>query len=307
MKKISVITVNFNQPVVTEELLSSISEKNTYPNLEVIIVDNGSTTKSVTEGITKIPDVRVIRSDVNLGFAGGNNLGIKEASGDYFFLVNNDTEFTDNLVEGLAAILDQNPKVGIVSPKIRFFHQPDILQYVGFTEMNFNTARNSCIGELEIDRGQYDHLTGKTGFAHGAAMMVRRDALEKAGLMKENFFLYYEEMDWCEQIKRAGYEIWVEPKAMIYHKESMSVGKKSGLKEFFMNRNRILFVRRNAPLLSRFIFYLHFCLLVTPKNIISYIKDGRFDLIPHLFKAIWWNATNKTDSTYLGYPIRKIS
>ncbi|MFX5506310.1 hypothetical protein ABTD43_20225, partial [Acinetobacter baumannii] len=75
--------------------------------------------------------------------------------------------------------------------------------------MNYYTARNSCIGQFERDNGQYDHLLGETGFAHGAAMMVKREAIEKAGLMAENFFLYYEELDWCDRIKRSGYAIWV--------------------------------------------------------------------------------------------------
>src|SRR5690606_37088037 len=168
----------------------------------------------------------------------------------------------------LAAILDKHPEVGMVSPKIRYFHHPDTLQYAGFTPMNYFTARNKCIGEFEKDSGQYDHLTGPTGFAHGAAMMIRREAINKAGLMDENYFLYYEEMDWCEKIKRAGHDIWIVPEALIYHKESASVGQKSALKEFFMNRNRILFIRKNAPIRSRFIFYLYFTCVVFPRNIL---------------------------------------
>ncbi|WP_207424808.1 glycosyltransferase family 2 protein [Desertivirga brevis] len=306
MNKVSVITVNYNQPKVTEELLHSISLLNRYPDIEIIVVDNGSKNDHVPKWTSRYHDVTFIRSDVNLGFAGGNNLGIEAASGDYLFLVNNDTEFTPGLVETLVSVLDNNPQVGMVSPKIRFFDQPDTLQYVGFTSMNFNTARNKTIGEFEVDQGQYDNLTGPTGFAHGAAMMIRSSAIKKAGVMFEHFFLYYEEMDWCERIKKAGFEIWVEPRALIYHKESVSVGRKSPLKEFFMNRNRILFIRRNAPLLSRLIFYCHFGLLVSPRNLLNYIKEGRTDLAKQLFRAIWWNITHKKDSNELGFPINKI-
>ncbi|WP_207425565.1 glycosyltransferase family 2 protein [Pedobacter sp. SYSU D00535] len=306
MKKVSVITVNYNQPKVTEELLQSIFSTNTYPDIEILVVDNGSKTNSVPEWNQKYPDVRFIRSEENLGFAGGNNLAIKAAKGDYLFLVNNDTEFTAGLIEALVRILDQNQQVGMVSPKIRFHQQPDTLQYAGFTSMNFNTARNACIGEFEKDKGQYDDKTGPTGFIHGAAVMVRQQAIAKAGLMAEHFFLYYEEMDWCERVKRAGYEVWVEPKALIYHKESISVGKKSPLKEFFMNRNRILFIRRNAPAISRLIFYFHFCALVTPRNLLNYFKEGRTDLAPQLLKAIWWNLRHSKNSTDLGYPLNKI-
>jgi len=306
MNKVSVITVNYNQPQVTEELLQSIFSLNRYPETEIIVVDNGSRNNPVPEWLNKFPDVRFIRSESNLGFAGGNNLGIAAASGEYLFLVNNDTEFTPGLIETLVSVLDERPEVGVVSPKIRFFHQPDTLQYAGFTPMNFNTARNKRVGEFEIDKGQYDGVSGVTGFADGAAMMIRKQAIEKAGLMAEHFFLYYEEMDWCERIKRAGYKIWVETKALIYHKESVSVGKKSPLKEFFMNRNRILFIRRNAPTLSKLIFYCHFCGLVTPRNLLGYVKEKRFDLAAQLFKAIWWNVTHSKNSNELGYPISNI-
>jgi len=300
MKSISVITVNFNHHYVTEELLSSIFKNNTYPDLEILVVDNGSTINPVEQWRKKYPGVRFIRSDINLGFAGGNNLGIKAAKGDYLFLVNNDTEFTGGLAEELANTLDKYPSAGIVSPKIRYYHSPEILQYAGFTLMNYYTARNRCLGQFEKDLGQYDHLSGETGFAHGAAMMVRREAIEKAGIMSENFFLYYEEMDWSEQIKRAGYTIRLNMQALIYHKESVSVGSKSMVKEYFMNRNRILFIRRNCSYTTLFIFWLYFLAVVTPRNMISYARQNRWNFIKVLFRAIVWNFTNNINSSNLG-------
>lgn len=279
MKKISIISINFNQPALTEDFLSSVATVCTYPNLEIIIVDNGSSTDPCPAWREKYPRIRFIRSEKNLGFAGGNNLAIREAKGEYLFLVNNDTEFSRGLIEKLADVLNQNPEVGIVSPKIRYFDKPDAIQYAGYTAMNYNTGRNKCIGQFEKDRGQYDHSKGPTAYIHGAAMMFRRELTEKADLMNESFFLYYEEMDWCERIKRSGYQIWIEPQALIYHKESISVGHKSALKEYYMTRNRILFIRRNAPALSRIIFFFHFVFLVSPRNILSYIFQGRMDLL----------------------------
>ncbi|RCH55117.1 glycosyltransferase family 2 protein [Mucilaginibacter hurinus] len=304
MKRVSIITVNFNQSFVTEQLLNSIALTNTYPDIEIIVVDNGSAANSVPEWVVKFPNVIFIRSEINLGFAGGNNIGIAPSTGEFLFLVNNDTEFTPGLVESLVKVLDEHSEVGMVCPKIRYFDQPDMLQYMGFTEMNYYTARNSSIGQFEVDKGQYDHLSGPTGFAHGAAMMLKRECIDKAGLMAENYFLYYEELDWCARIKRAGYQVWLETAALIYHKESVSVGKVSALKEYFMNRNRILFIRKNAPLPSKLVFCMFFILVVTPRNIIRYIKTGHADFVKWLLKAIWWNVTQKTDSTYLGYPLR---
>ncbi|MXV16300.1 glycosyltransferase family 2 protein [Hufsiella ginkgonis] len=303
MASISVITVNFNQPLVTEELIHSIQAQGSTVT-EIIVVDNGSKINHVPEWTTRYPHISFIRSNTNLGFAGGNNLGIKAATGDYLFLVNNDTEFTPRLAETLADTLDRFPSVAVVSPKIRFFSVPDTIQYVGFTPMNYYTIQNASPGYLEKDRGQYDNIERETGFVHGAAMMIRKEAIDKAGLMPENFFLYYEEMDWCERFKQAGYRLMINTNALIYHKESISVGANSPLKEYFMNRNRILFARRNSPPAARLFFYVYFILLVCTRNILVYIAKGNFAFIPVLLRAVWWNVTNNKDSTVLGYTLK---
>lgn len=301
MKKVSIITVNFNHSHVTDELLDSIRNKNLYKNIEIIVVDNGSMENPVPAWELKYPEAIFIRSDQNLGFAGGNNLGLTFATGDYLFFVNNDTEFTDGLVDTLVETLVRNPKVGVVSPKLLYFDQPRMLQFAGYTPMNYFTARNECIGQYETDNGQYDHLIGPTGFAHGAAMMVTKEAIRKAGPMAENFFLYYEELDWADRIRRNGFDIWVNMKATIFHKESISVGKKSALKEYYMNRNRILFIRRNAPFFKAICFYFYFLIIVTPRNLLTYIREKNYNFIKQLFNAIWWNLSNGINSKHLGF------
>ena len=301
MALVSIITVNYNHSHVTDEFLDAFYRTNDYSHVEIIVVDNGSKENPVPAWILKYPFVKFIRSNENLGFAGGNNLGVSQAKGEFLFFVNNDTEFTTGLIQTLVNTILANPRTGMISPKIRYFQEPDTLQYAGYTEMNYFTARNACIGQFEKDLGQYDQLTGLTGFGHGAAMMLTRAAIGKAGLMAENYFLYYEEMDWGARIKKAGYEIRLEMGALIYHKESVSVGQKSALKEYFMNRNRILFIRRNADWLHRCVFYFHFILLVTPRNMLSYLRDGHKEFIPILLRAIWWNLTNGVNSKKLGY------
>nr|WP_232010657.1 hypothetical protein [Mucilaginibacter gotjawali] len=197
--------------------------------------------------------------------------------------------------------MDTHPEVGMVSPKIKYFYNKGMIQYAGYTPLNYYTGRNSCIGLRENDEGQYDHITAPTAYCHGAAMMVRKTAIEKAGIMNENFFLYYEELDWGEHIKRAGYQAWVCTDALIYHKESVSVGKNSRLKEYFMNRNRILFIRRNAPFFKKIIFYFYFILMVVPRNVVNYIKAKNYNYISALIQAVWWNLTHNKNSKDLGY------
>jgi len=304
MKRVSIVTVNFNQPQVTEDLLRSLAEVNTYSNLEIIVVDNGSRENHVPDWQQRYADVIFIRSELNTGFAGGNNIGLQAATGDYFFLINNDTEVTSDLIQKLVLTLEQNPAIGMVSPKIHYFDQPGLLQYAGYTQMNYYTARNRCIGQFEIDKGQFDFLTGQTGYVHGAAMMLPREAVEKAGLMAENYFLYYEELDWCERIRQAGYQIHVNLQALIFHKESVSVGKRSTLKEFFMTRNRILFIRKNTSGTTFSIFCLYFLLTVVPRNLFGYVKNKEFSFIPFFLKAITWHFSNSVNSKNLGYPVK---
>ena len=119
-------------------------------------------------------------------------------------------------------------------------------------------------------------------------MMIRTELIQTVGMMDESYFLYYEEMDWCEKIKRKGYQIWLEPNALIYHKESVSVGSGTVLKEYYMTRNRIRFIMNNAPAISRLIFLCYFFLFVSFRNNLSYLIKGRFDLM----KAFWKGALN---------------
>lgn len=305
MKKVSIITVNYNQDNMTEAVMDSILKTVTYPSLEILVVDNGSKINPVPKWEIRYPTIKFYRTDKNIGFAGGNNIAVREATGDYLFLVNNDTDFTDGLIDKLAETLDTHPQVGIVCPKIRYFDQPELLQYVGFTKMNYFTARNSCIGHMEVDKGQYDHMSGETAFANGAAMMIRKEAMDKAGLMTEIFYIYYEELDWCEHFKRAGYSVWVNLQAVIYHKESITIGKKSAIKEYFMNRNRILYIRRNCPKPVQSVFWLYFIFFVAPRNTVNYVKARQWHFIPILFRAIYWNMTNEVNSPKLGYKIER--
>lgn len=291
---ISIITVNFNQPEVTEAMMASLFAARFRRPYELIVVDNGSSLNPVPVWEVKYPDTQFIRSEANLGFAGGNNIGIAAARGAFIFLINNDTVCTDMLSDTLADLLEAEPSAGLVSPKILYWDQPDMIQYAGFTSMNWYTCRNAVVAQYQTDKGQYNHTVTTTAYAHGAAMMCRREAMEKSGLMDPVFFLYYEELDWAEAFRRKGYTHWFCGQATIYHKESISVGKKSYLKEYYMNRNRLLFIRRNARWHQGVFFWCYFLLIVMPRNILQYIKEGNTTFIPALFKAVRWNLLHRS-------------
>lgn len=303
MKRTSIISVNFNQPEVTIDFLKSIKLHANQAEIEVILVDNGSRENHRNMFLEEYPALIYIRSEHNLGFAGGNNLGINRASGDYLLLLNNDTEITSGLIETLRTELDNRPEIGLISPLLLYFDAPEVIQYAGFSEMNYLTCRNSVIGGMEQDTGQYNEQTRETAFCHGAAMMCRTADLQSVGLMEEQFFLYYEELDWCEKFKRAGKKIWFTGKAKVYHKESMSVGKESIIKTYFMTRNRMLFIRRNTSLLNTVLFCLYYICIASPKQILIYMGKGRKDLVKWVFRGIGWNLSHSKDSTELGFKI----
>jgi len=293
---VSVISVNYNGLEVTCEMLRSIRE-NSYDNFEVIVVDNASRESPKATLNRLFPEVKVLESKKNLGFAGGNNLGIRAAKGDYILFLNNDAELTDGAVEAMLALFEKNPKIGVVSPKICYFPSenqpgPDRIQYVGSTPVHPLTARNKTIGEKEPDNGQYTE-SRPTAYAHGAAMMVSRKVIEQVGGMPESFFLYYEELDWCEQIRRAGFDIYVTPSAKIYHKESWSVGKFSTLQTYYLTRNRVLFMRRNRPAAQMAVFCLFLLLFTLPRHSVKFLIDRDIPNFKALWRAVFWNLKDR--------------
>lgn len=272
LPKVSILLVNYNQPEVTYACLQSIGHLK-YLNYEVWVVDNNSNTeKRINPAL--FPDVNYIQSETNLGFAGGNNLAIKQCTGDYILLLNNDTEVEPELLETLLDTYDKHPDAGIVSTKI-VFHQTNILQYAGTGAINPLTCRGNTNGYKETDQGQYDHVR-KTDLSHGACMMIKREVIEKIGLLSEEFFLYYEEYDFCEMAKKAGFEIYYNGLCKVYHKESVSVGKLSPLKSYYMSKNRVLFAKRNFKGWQKVISIAYYYLLALPKNVLAESLKGRY-------------------------------
>lgn len=279
---ISIITINYNGFNDTCALIESIPFNE---NMEVIVVDNASKQDEASIIQNKYPHIKVIKSEYNLGFAGGNNLGIKEAKGKYIFLVNNDTVFKDFNLQPLIDRLESSPKIGIICPKIRFEWGNNPIQFAGYTPLSKMTVRNQAIGFGEEDNGQYN-TPHSTPYAHGAAMLIKHEAIEKVGLMPECYFLYYEELDWSMMFTRAGYEIWYEPACTIYHKESQSTGQNSPLRTYYITRNRLLLVKRNWRGIYKYLAYIYLTCLVAPRDIIKYLIKGRHDLSKAVLKGL---------------------
>tara|TARA_R110002020_G_scaffold921_1_gene4491 strand:+ start:13118 stop:14116 length:999 start_codon:yes stop_codon:yes gene_type:complete len=290
---VSVITVNFNQSKLTEELLNSLAQAK-YSNLEIIVVDNGSSKWDIAGFQKKYPYVKLVKSMENLGFAGGNNLGIAEAHGKYLMFLNNDTEVTPGFLEPLIEVFETNPSIGAASPKIKYYHSPNqnTIQWGGSEGVSKITVRGKVNGGEEVDIGQCNQIM-ETQLVHGAAMMVPIEVIKKVGLIPDIYFLYYEEHDWVEMIKREGYSIYYVGNATVYHKESMTVGEFSPVKIYYQTRGRLIFTRRNRHGLNKLVSLLFFGIVAFPKNLLLYLLKGRWELARAFISACKWNLQNR--------------
>lgn len=269
---ISIITVNYNGMQDTRILADSLCRHITQ-NYELIIVDNGSAQDEARILQQHYPDAKCIRSEKNLGFSGGNNLGIRIAKGKYILLLNNDTYVTDDSLHFLREAIERKPEIGAVGPKIKFAYPPQHIQFAGYTPLSKITLRNRLIGFNEPDQGQYD-LPAVTPYLHGAAMLIKREVIEKTGNMPEIYFLYYEELDWCTRMTEQGYELWYEPRCTVFHRESRTTKQNSPLKTFYLMRNRLLYVWRNRTGKQLILSLCYQWTIAAPKNIIVFLLKG---------------------------------
>lgn len=285
---VSLVTINYNQTNVTKELLHSL-RKISYSRIEIIVVDNASKDKTCLELSYEFPEIKLIRNEKNLGFSGGNNTGIRIASGDYILLINNDVEVTPGFLEPMVEIFEKEPFTGMVSPKIVYHNRNELIQYAGSAGINLWTGRGEKTGSNETDKGQYDFIK-ETHLVHGACMMVSRRLIEKVGLLHEDYFLYYEEHDWAEHAKKQGFKIFYSGKSKIYHKESISTGRNSPLKTYYLTRSRLIFLKRNTPFPKNISSLIFFILLAIPKNILKFLSRMDFKNLRAFSEAILWHV-----------------
>ena len=268
MKNIAIITINYNGEKDTLECLNSVESLiSSRYSLTTVVVDNASEKKF--EGFEKKYNkinLKILRSEENLGFSGGNNLGIKyalEKGADYILFLNNDTLVDNKLLEELLDVFEKDKDAGIVAPKIYFapgyeFHKDryakndlgKVIWYAGGV-MDWKNVFGKHRGVDEVDAGQFDEAC-ETDFASGCCFLTARGVLEKVGVFDEKYFLYYEENDLCQKVKKTGLKILFAPKALLWHKNAQSTGGSgSKLQDYYITRNRLLFGFRYAPLRSK--------------------------------------------------------
>lgn len=266
MKKIALIIVNYNGREDTIECLESLKKMDTKKNylMKIFLIDNGSSDDSVAVIKKRFSKIRIIEAGENLGFVGGNNLGLKAAlawSADFTLLLNNDVKISPKLLINLLKPFSK-AKVGIVSPKIYFFprceyykekYQKDdlgkVIWYAG-GRIDWQNMYGVHLGVDKVDKGEFEEEK-EIDFATGCCLMVKSEVWKQVGLFDEKFFLYGEDLDFCQRVKKYGYKIIYYPKAFLWHKSSGSSGSGSSLHDYYLTRNRMLLGFKYAPLRTK--------------------------------------------------------
>jgi GT2 family glycosyltransferase len=253
---VSIIVLNYNSREDTLACLQSLQHL-TYRRITVILVDNGSTDGTVEAVRKQHPAVNVIATGQNLGFTGGNNVGIEYAlnnGADYIMLLNNDTIVAPDMIDLMIEAMRQDPSIAVTGPTIYYYDQPEVVWSSGGS-IDWKHGLTNMLGINEEDKGQFGQLPREVDFVTGCALLARRDVWEQAGLLANEFFMYYEETEWCVRAVRAGFKIAHVPAAMMWHKISAEA-RSTPRVYYYMTRNRLLFLRRTNASLQTWLYIL---------------------------------------------------
>ena len=280
--KVTIIILNWNGKEDTIECRESLKHI-TYPNYEILLVDNGSTDGSVECFRERYPGMEIIETGENLGFAEGNNVGIRRAmdeGADYVLLLNNDTVVDPEFLGELVKVAESDLKIGIVGPKIYYYDyggRKDVIWFAG-GKINWWWGIKYHLGRGIPDFGQFNE-TSNSDFISGCCFLIKSEIIHKIGLLDDIYFCYSEDADWSIRAKKAAYNVIYVPQSIIWHKISKSAGYGSPLMVYYETRNTILFVKKNYTYSHYIIFLILFVLCRMPIGMLKLICTR-----PHVLK-----------------------
>lgn len=258
--RVALIVLNWNGLEDTLECLASI-ERMSYENCHVVVVDNGSEGNEAE--IIKREyggSISLIENSENLGYAAGNNVGIDYAltnfSPDYVLLLNNDTVVDPVFLAELVKLAESSPHIGLVGPKILYYHAPEIIQCTT-SEVDLYRGKIRFTGDREHDRGVYEQAS-ETDYVEGSCMLISTRVIEEIGMLDERYFCYWEDLEYCLRAREAGFIALYCPQAKIWHKGSRSAEGVSGFSLYFGTRNRFFVIREHAPALQYMLFLVYY-------------------------------------------------
>jgi GT2 family glycosyltransferase len=248
--RVLIIVLCFNGIADTLACLASLRQV-TSPAINVLIVDNGSTDATPAQVRQHFPEVAVLETGTNLGFAAGNNVGLHYGlthGYEYMLLLNNDTEVAADFLARLLEVAESDPHIGVVGPTIYYYERPDLVWSAGGC---IDWTHGECSMRTNQPDTNHNQAASDVDFVTGCALLIRSTALEQAGMLDERFFMYFEETEWCVRIQRAGMRIVHVPDAKVWHKIPLNARSDKEYLAYYMTRNRLLFLQAtHAPLRS---------------------------------------------------------
>jgi len=297
--KVAIIILNWNGSKDTIECVDSVKNID-YPNFEILIVDNGSTDGSQDLFRIKYPSIAMIENRRNLGFAEGNNVGIKHAlkkGTDYVLLLNNDTIVARDFLDKLVDHAKKDSKTGIFGPKIYWHNEPNRIQSVGASInlwgskdlISLWNGKDLLIWKRDryypIDKGQFEDVR-EVETLSGAALLVKKEVIEKTGFLWNEYFASFEDTDWCLRARREGYKVVVVPTSKIWHKTGSATRGNEGIAFYYQTRNRFLFAKRCLTPTQFMTFMTYFFSVRVPLSIAAFVLYRKGNLIRIFCKAI---------------------
>lgn len=304
-KLVSIVIVNYNGIGWLKDCLQSISFQ-TYKPIEIIVVDNASTDKSI-EYLRKDKKIKIVRNKKNVGFAEGNNVGVAVTKGEYIVLLNNDTKIDKKYIENFVKAFDKVPNLGVAQSKIRLMDTPDILDTCGSFWTDSTFLYHLGNGKKHSLKHYNEHFPVFS--VKGASMIIKKEVINKIGLFDSDAWNYYEETDFCHRAWLAGYECWYWPTATCYHAQggtSRSVfGKNYSLIQFHNFKNKLLSFIKNFEI-KRLALYVPIFFLTTFAISIIWVFKLKISYSIAIWKSWVWNIANMKSTLQKRKNIQKL-
>lgn len=286
--RVTIVILNWNSFDVTLDCLLSL-RKIDYCNFEILLVDNGSVDSSAQQLAERAPEVRLIRNSRNLGFAGGCNVGMRDAirrGAEYVLLLNNDTVVAPDFLTQLIRVAESDLTIGLLSPKIYFFDRPDRFNYAGGVHKPWRLFPK-VIGLRQKDIGQFDQVR-QVSFLSGCAMLIKSAVIRQIGLFEEVYFHFYEDIEWSLRAVQAGIKGVYVPLSVIWHKEHYVTNKNqsNGFIEFYLARNNIIFARKHLPVKDWFFKMPFFGAWMIYRTLV-FSSSRDWQKLKSLYKGFW--------------------
>ncbi|EOR23316.1 glycosyltransferase [Niallia nealsonii AAU1] len=260
-KLVSIIIVNWNGYEDTFKCIESLQNLD-YHNYNIILVDNNSS-EPIDDILFHFPNVNLVKNKENLGFAGANNIGIQialENEADYIWLLNNDTIVKSDSLSTMISCISTNESIGIVCPKIYYYDNPEVIWYGGGV-ISWARGTTLHLGMMKNNSPLDNEEFPEVNFATGCSMLIKKQLILDVGLMNEDYFLYFEDTDFCCKTIKSGYKVVYNSNSIIWHKVSASTSK-NAIKDYYFTRNNLYFMVKHAPK----IYYLLFVPFFLKRN-----------------------------------------